>query len=45
MKNQPQKPDFDKALQQHLDCITDRNLDEFKAHITKMDMLLKHRRN
>ena len=35
MKKQLQKPDFDKALQQHLDSITHRNLDTFKAHITK----------
>ena len=39
MENQPQKPDFDNVLQQHLDCITERNLDVFKSHITKTDTL------
>jgi ketosteroid isomerase-like protein len=39
MKNQPQKPDFDEVLQQHLDCITNRNLDVFKAHITKTETI------
>jgi hypothetical protein len=39
MTKQPQKPDFDKALQQHLDAITTRNLDAFKARITKTGTL------
>ena len=34
-----QKPDFDKVLQQHLDCITSRNLDVFKVHIANTDTL------
>jgi hypothetical protein len=34
-----QKPDFDQALQQHLDSITSRNLATFQAHITKSDIL------
>jgi ketosteroid isomerase-like protein len=29
------KPDFDKALQRLLDAISSRNLDMYKAHITK----------
>lgn len=39
MKKQLRKPDFDKALQQHLDSITNRNLDVFKAHISKGDVM------
>src|SRR5690349_16812723 len=39
MNNQSQKPDFDKKLQQHLDSITSRDLDLFKAHLTKTDTL------
>jgi len=38
--NEPlQKPDFDQALQQHLDSITNRNLAAFQAHVTKSDIL------
>src|SRR5215213_130702 len=38
--NEPlQKPDFDQALQQHLDSITSRNLAAFQAHVTKSDIL------
>lgn len=33
------KPDFDKALQEFLDAISNRNLDVYKKHITKDDEL------
>lgn len=39
MEKQLQKPDFDKVLQEHLDAITNRDLDIFKAHITKGDIM------
>lgn len=39
MNNQPLKPDFDKVLKRHLDCITGRDLDIFKANLTKTDTL------
>lgn len=29
------RPDFDKAVQDHLDAITNRDLEAFKAHMTK----------
>jgi ketosteroid isomerase-like protein len=31
------KPDFDKALQDFLDAISNRNIDEYKKHITSDD--------
>ena len=33
------RPDFDKALQDHLDCITRRDLAAFKSHLTRGDTL------
>ena len=33
------KPDFDKALQCHLDTIANRDLDAFKKHLTQSDTL------
>ena len=33
------KPDFDKALQDFLDAISNRNIDVYKKHITKDDEL------
>jgi len=36
MKN---KPDFDKALQRHLDAISNRDIDAYKARLTKNDKL------
>ena len=32
-------PDFDKALQDHLDAIANRDLEAFKAHLTRGDTL------
>lgn len=33
------KPDFDKALQDHLDSIANRDIDAFKANLTRGDTL------
>mgnify|MGYP001561778008 CR=1 FL=1 len=33
------KPDFDKALQSHLDSISNRDIEAFKAHLTQGDTL------
>lgn len=33
------KPDFDKAVQAHLDSITNRDIDAFKANLTRNDTL------
>jgi ketosteroid isomerase-like protein len=33
------KPDFDKALQDHLDAISNRDIDAFKARLTRGDKL------
>ena len=33
------KPDFDKALQEHLDAIANRDIEAFKSHLTHGDKL------
>lgn len=33
------RPDFDLALQRHFDAIRNRDLNAFKAHMTKNDTL------
>jgi hypothetical protein len=33
------KPDFDKALQEHLDAIANRDIEAFKSHLTRGDKL------
>ena len=33
------QPDFDKALQDHFDAIANRDIEAFKAHLTRGDML------
>lgn len=35
----PMKPDFDKALQDHLDAISSRDIEAFKANLTRGDKL------
>jgi ketosteroid isomerase-like protein len=33
------KPDFDKALQQHFDAISNRDIEAFKSHLTRGETL------
>ncbi|MEQ9825451.1 MAG: nuclear transport factor 2 family protein [Puniceicoccaceae bacterium] len=33
------KPDFDSALQQHFDAISNRDIEAFKSHLTRNDTL------
>jgi ketosteroid isomerase-like protein len=33
------KPDFDKALQQHFEAISNRDIEAFKSHLTRGDTL------
>lgn len=33
------KPDFDKAIQQHFDAISNRDIEAFKSHLTEGDTL------
>jgi ketosteroid isomerase-like protein len=38
-RDTPMKPDFDKALQQHFEAISNRDIKAFKSHLTRGDTL------